>query len=63
MDIDIDDPDFWTKWAQKAAVDFDDMKKVRPVIALQVKERRRYENGSKREKAGDDKEQWKLGMM
>jgi len=32
MDIDIDDPDFWTKWAQKAAVDFDDMKKENLII-------------------------------
>ena len=25
MDIDLDDPDFWTKWAQKASIDVSEM--------------------------------------
>ena len=28
MDIDVDDPEFWTKWAQKAAIDVKDIDKV-----------------------------------
>ena len=25
MDIDVDDPEFWSKWAQKAAIDVTDI--------------------------------------
>ena len=36
MDIDIDDPDFWTKWAQKAAVDVKDIDKVRSNTCIDI---------------------------
>lgn len=32
-DIDVDDPDFWTKWAQKAAIDVKDVD-VRPAVYI-----------------------------
>lgn len=28
LDVDLDDPDFWKKWAQKASVNLEDLKQV-----------------------------------
>lgn len=35
-EIDIDDPDFWQKWAKKADLDVDLMNKVRENVVLKV---------------------------
>lgn len=34
LDVDLDDPDFWKKWAQKASVNLEDLKQV-CIIAFQ----------------------------
>lgn len=35
-EIDIDDPDFWQKWAKKADLDVDLMNKVREDVVLKL---------------------------
>ena len=34
QDIDLDDPDFWKKWAKKASVDLDQLDQVSRIYCM-----------------------------